>query len=711
MLGRFLNPGSVAVVGAADDPSKLRGKLFRLALNSGFGGKIYPVHPTAKVVQGQKAFASLQDLPAGADLVLIATPGATVPGIVAEAIASGSKAAVILSSGVDQAALDAVVGDNDFRYFGPNTEGYVAIGSIAATFAAVVEEAQSAAVPTGPGRKIAIVSQSGGLGFALYGRAIREALDFSAVITTGNEGDVDCLDAVEALLEQGETGVILMFVEGLKTPSRLAVVATKAANLGVPLVIMKVGRSEAGQRAAVSHTAHLTGADTAYDTIFAKYGIHRVFDQEEMLASAAGLARFPKGRVRKVVIVTTSGGAGAWAADLCAAGGFDVPLLSDQLQAQLNAHIPGFGSAANPVDATAQAVEDGGATLVKLLDMLQQSDEIDAVVVNMGLAKVGRIEALRGSLEPLLARATKPILFHSHILPSDDNFAAIASMGGQAFHSLRGCVAALTAIDRHALFLETWRPQGHCAEVGSPRLDGLPAGVIDEAATARLLDAYAVPVAPSRLVQSPAEALTAIMELGAPVALKIQSPDIAHKTEAGGVALGITEANAAETFDRILASVHQYQPDARIEGILVQKMMPKGHEIVIGVSRDPDFGPLVMLGAGGIYLEVLKDVVFAAAPVSPDEAKAMIDRLKIAPILAGARGEPPADIEALSDLIVQIGQLAAAEEQIDQLDLNPVFVYPKGQGVIAVDALAVVGSAAGQRHHNPAPNPENFRAP
>lgn len=691
MLGRFLYPGSVAVVGAADDTARLRGKLFKLAIGSNFAGNVYPVHPTATVVQGHKAFASLADIPGGADLVLIATPGATVPGIVEEAIATGSRAAVILSSGVDQAALDAAVDGHDFRYIGPNTEGYVAADGIAATFAAVVDEAQQSPAPAGPGRKVAIVSQSGGLGFALFGRARREALDFSAVITTGNEGDVECLDAVEALLDQGDAGVILMFVEGLKSPSRLQGVAAKAADKGVPLVIMKVGRSEAGQRAAVSHTAHLTGADTAYDTVFDQFGILRVFDQEDMLASAAGLARYPRGRVRKVAIVTTSGGAGAWAADLCGAGGLDVPLLSGELQAELGDYIPDFGSAANPVDATAQAVEDGGVTLVKVLDILQKSDEVDAVIVNMGLAKAGRIEALRGQLEPLLAGATKPILFHSHILPREDNFAAIASMGGQAFHSLRGCVAALSAIDCHAAFLERWRSRDEALAAGTCKFSGLAPGVLDEARTSALLAAYSVPIAPSRLAGSLSQVQSAIAELGEPVVLKIQSPDIAHKTEAGGVALGVTAADAPAIHDRILASARQYAPGARIEGVLVQKMMPRGREVVVGVTRDPDFGPLIMLGAGGIYLEVLKDVVFALAPVSRQQALAMIGRLQTAPILEGTRGEEPGDLDALAELIVRVGHLAASEPEIGQLDLNPVFVYPRGQGVVAVDALAVAG--------------------
>ena len=693
VLSSFITPESVAVVGAADDPAKLRGKLFRLLLDSDYPGAVYPVHPRGGTIQGKTAYRSLSEVPGGAELVLIAAPGETVPGVIREAVASGARAAVILSSGVDMAALEAAIGDSGLRYMGPNTEGYFVPGRIAATFAAVAETAIAAGrEPARPGRKVSIVSQSGGLGFALFGRGLAEHLDFHAVLTTGNEGDVECLDFVDLLLDQGETGVILMFIEGLKTPSRFAAVAAKAADKGVPIVIMKIGRSEAGQRAAVSHTAHLTGADTAYDAMFDRYGVIRVYDQEEMLAAAAAFSRFPGGRARRAAVVTTSGGAGAWAADLCGVAGIDVPLLSETVQKEIGEYIPGFGSPANPVDVTAQAVEDGGRTLVKVIEKLERSDEIDAIIVNMGLAKPGRVAALADMLGPLFGRATKPILFHSHILPVAENLGALARLGGHGFQSFRGCAAALSALDRYALFRDRWTGAGDAAATRSPVAADLPAGVADEAGTARLLDAYAIPVPPSALATSAQDAGCAAAAMGFPVVMKIQSPDIAHKTEAGGVALDVGESDVRATYDRILASARAYAPDARIEGVLVQKMMPRGREVVIGVTRDPDFGPLVMLGAGGIYLEVLKDVAFAPVPIDRGQALALIDTLKTAPILKGVRGEAPADIDALAELIVRVAELARSEANIDQLDLNPVFVYPRGEGVVAVDALIVAGN-------------------
>lgn len=699
VLSSFFTPASIAVVGAADDPAKLRGKLLKLAVDSGYAGAVYPVHPKGGTIQGHAAFSSLSEIPGGAELVLIATPGATVPGVVREAVAAGAKAAVILSSGVDMAELTDSVGDSGLRYMGPNTEGYFDLGGVAATFAAVVEEALAADnVAARPGRKVSIVSQSGGLGFCLFGRGLADNLDFQSVITTGNEGDLECLDFVDHLLDAGDTGVIVMFIEGLKTPARFASVAAKAADKGVPIVVMKVGRSEAGQRAAISHTAHLTGADTAYDAVFDRYGVIRVFDMEEMLAAAAALARFPQGRVTRAAVVSTSGGAGAWAADLLGTAGIDVPALSPALQASLQEFIPAFGSPANPVDVTAQAVEAGGRPLAKVLARLQHSDEIDAIVVNMGLHKPGRVRSLADLLGPLYAGASKPILFHSHILPHPENMAALAELGGQGFASFRGCATALSAIDRHAVFLADWKQRATATAPAAAVADRFAPGVLDEAQTTTLLSAYDIPVPPNALAQTSGDAQAQARAMGFPVVLKIQSPDIAHKTETGGVVLNVGEDGVEAAFDRIMASAKAHVPDAWIEGVLVQKMMPKGHEIVIGVTRDPDFGPLVMLGSGGIYLEVLKDVVFAPVPISPDEAKTLIGRLKTAPILQGVRGQAGGDIDALAALVSRVAELARAEGNIDQLDLNPVFVYPAGEGVVAVDALAVAGQPSSGGH-------------
>jgi acetyltransferase len=690
MLSSFFNPSSVAVVGASDDTHKLRGKLLQL-LRQSYAGPIYPVHPTAASIQGLAAVPDVGAIRGDIDLVVIATPGPTVATILGQAAAAGARAAVVLSSGVDSRASAAAVGSRRLRWMGPNSEGYFITAGPAVTFSGVAERVISEGRRTRPagGQPISIVSQSGGLGFALYGRALADHLDIHAVLTTGNEGDLDCLDCVEFLLEEGRSGALLMFIEGLKHPTRFASVASRAADLGVPLIVMKVGSSEAGQRAAVSHTAHLTGSDTAYDAVFKRYGVTRAHDLEEVLATAAAFSRLPRTPVRNTAIVTTSGGAGAWAADLCAREAIEVPVLSASLREKLSQHVPAFGSTANPIDVTAAVVEDGGVNLARVLEHLQTSDEVDSVIVNMGLATTDRVQGLSSVLGPLLAAPRKPILFHSHMMADTGNPLALSQLGGHMFPSLRGCALALRAVDRYANFKKLWRNLERPPSAAPTLPPGLR-GVLDNTATRKLLEAYDVPVPATFLVQSRAAAIAAATQIGCPVVLKIQSPDIPHKTEAGAVATNVGAAQVGETYDRIRSNAAAYAPQARLEGVLVQRMMPKGHELVIGVIQDRDFGPLVMLGSGGIYLEVLKEVTFAPAPISHQVAHQMIEELRIAPILKGVRGAEPSDIDALAVLLTRVGQLAWAESsRLSQLDLNPVFVYGAGEGVVAVDALAV----------------------
>ena len=369
--------------------------------------------------------------------------------------------------------------------------------------------------------------------------------------------------------------------------------------------------------------------------------------------------------------------------------GLDVPVLSDGLQRDLSEWIPEFGSTANPVDVTANAVEAGGVPLVHVLERLQDSDEVDAFIVNIGLHAPGRISKLADILGQVFANAKKPILFTSHILPIAENMAALAKLGGQGFHSYTGCAAALNGIGRYAAFQTSWNGRKTVAPATAPKLADLKPGVLDEADTSALIKAYDIPTPRTALAASRDVAAREAAAMGFPVVLKIQSPDISHKTEAGGVKLGVAAGEVEAAFDEIMANAKAYDPQARLEGVLIQKMMPKGHEMVIGVIRDPDFGPLVMLGSGGIYLEVLKDVVFAPPPISPEEAKRLILSLKTAAILQGVRGQKPADIDALAALVSRVSEVARTETSIEQIDFNPLFVYPEGEGVVAVDALAV----------------------
>jgi acetyltransferase len=404
-------------------------------------------------------------------------------------------------------------------------------------------------------------------------------------------------------------------------------------------------------------------------------------------------------------VVTTSGGAGGWAADLLSAQGLTLPALSPQLQQELLQHMPAYGSPGNPVDTTVAVMEHKGKGMLGVIATLARSGEVDAVLVNMGLGTKGRVTGMAPELNPLLERCGVPVLFHSHITPSPENLAALADIGAHGFPSFRACAAALDALRRYGQFQQRRAPAGDSVtstSTPSPLLrEGrLQPGVLGEADARGLLAHYKIPVPPSVLAQNADDALTAARDMGFPVVLKIQSPDIAHKTEAGGVELHVQADSLKQAHARLMGNVKRHAPTARIEGVQVQKMMPPGHELVVGLVNDVDFGPLVMLGFGGIYVEVLKDVVFAPPPIGRAEALRMIDSLRASAILKGARGRPEADLEALADFLGAVAQLAAdGDGVIDQADFNPVLVYPKGKGVVAVDALVSVGAGAKEGQH------------
>lgn len=700
----LLQPRSIAVVGASEDVGKTGGKVLRCLRDGGFSGTIYPVNPGGQpTIQGLRNYATLADVPEPPNVLLVVIPGAAVPALIEDAAVRGCGGAVVFSSDVVAADMEravAVARAYGMSVLGPNTEGFFLPGrKLAATFAPVVEEVMAhPRAPRASKRPVAVVSQSGGIGFALFGRALNEHLDLHSVVTTGNESDLEVLDFVEQHIDSGEAGVILLFIEGLKDARRFGAVAQKAAAKQVPIVVMKVGRSEAGQRAAISHTAHLAGADAAYDAVFERHGVIRVSDVEEMLALGAALSLMPLIQGRRVAVVTTSGGAGGWAADLLSAQGLELPPLSDALQKRIMEFVPPYASAGNPVDTTVVATEHKGRGMLGVIDALARSGEVDAVVLNMGLSAKGRIAGMAPELRPLLERCGMPVLFHSHIVPSQENLAALADIGAHGFPSFRTCAAAIDALRCYGQFqkrrVQEPLASGRRIEHGSSLLvpGRLADGVLGEADTRELLEHYRLPMPPSVLVRDAAAAMQAARAMGFPVVLKIQSPDIAHKTEAGGVELHVLADTLNAAYGRLMGNVERLAPGARLEGVQVQKMMPPGLELVVGMVNDIDFGPLVMLGFGGIYIEVLKDVVFAPPPISRGQALRMIDSLKGSAILKGARGRPEADVDALADFLAGVAELATdGDGVLDQIDFNPVLVYPRGQGVVAVDALVAVG--------------------
>ncbi len=698
-LAPFFAPRSVAVVGAADDPTRLRGRILAQLLKGGFTGPVYPVHPTATAVQGLPAYRSVSLTPAPADLALVAIPSDRVPAVLEECAAAGVRSVLVYSGGFAeegegkrglQDEVTAIAARTGIRVSGPNSVGFLNVAdAVCATFSPAIDFAALPAQRERNGaRRIGIVSQSGGLGFAIFNRGLRRHLSFSHVVNTGNEADIDATDVLDFLVDDADTGVIVMFLESIRRGDRFKEVAAKALERGKPIIVAKVGRSAAGQRAALSHTASLTGADAAYDSVFRRYGIIRVDDQDAMLDAAQAFALCRPMRGRRVGIVTISGGVGGWMADTLEGQGFTVPALPADVQGRIRTFLPPFGAAFNPIDITANAMENDHR--VRSLEVLAAADGIDAIVNVSSLAADPRLAPECERLAALARSSERPVLFYSYPLPSAEASRTLARIGIPLYTSLAGVARALSALaDHHAARQRTDGQAVAGDQAAARRVLDAAGETLCEYEAAPLLAAYGIATAPARLARTAAEAQQAAMELGFPVVLKIQSPDIPHKTEAGGVALGLGDAAAvADAFRKISAAVRASHPAADIRGVLVQRMAPKGVEMIAGAVADAAFGPQVSIGLGGVLVEILRDVAMAPAPFSAGDAARLVDGLRGAPLLAGWRGAPAADGAAFAELAARLSRLASdLSDRVLEIELNPILVHPRGQGVSVVDAL------------------------
>lgn len=697
-LDRFLSPRSVAIVGASPEKRGIRGALLNFLRKNGFAGAIYPINPTHAEIDGLRCYPRVGDVGAPIDLALIAIPAAGVLDVLEECAAAGVANAVIISSGFAedtqvrsdlQERIVALARRTGMRICGPNAEGFHnEVDHVTATFSPAADrDAAGAAVCLN--RRIGIVAQSGGMGFALYNRGRAAGLAFSVVATTGNEADLTAADFLAHLATRADTAGILLFLETIRDPAGFVAAAEAARDAGKPVVAIKVGRSVAGKAAAASHTASMAGWDTAYDAMFRRCGVTVASDLDEALAFSAALLTNPPAHGPRIAVVTISGGAGALVADVVTAGGLEMPELSSELQAKIRGFIPSYGSTRNPVDLTAGGARGGG--LLRAIELLSGADEIDQIALAVTLSNPTHISMDLSGLAQLIAERRKPILFHSYTLPSPLGQNALVEAGTFIYPTMASLAAAARMLARAAP-----SPFGAAAELSpgiAAALDQAEGPLTEHGAKA-LLGAAGLQMPPGALARSEEE-LDAIAErLGFPLAVKIQSVDLPHKTEAGGVRLGIADATTLHRAYRdVLAAVKAHAPQARVDGVLVERMAGSGVEMIIGIVRDPSFGPVIMVGAGGVTTELFQDTACRLAPVSGTEALAMVRELRSAPLLEGFRGAPKADVQALTRLIAQVSQLASAErERIAELELNPVIVHRAGEGCTIADALVVLAS-------------------
>jgi acetate---CoA ligase (ADP-forming) len=711
-LRPLFSPDSVAIIGASGDTHSLRGRTTEFLIAHGYPGRIYPVTRSQPEVFGLKSYATVAELPEAPDLAVVVVPAAYVAPTLEECGKKGVRAAVIISSGFaeergeaaqerDQ-ALRQVIERHGIIVCGPNSEGLVnPLKPLVATFSPVFHDPKQSLFPTSNrSRAIAVSCQSGALTFAFLSRGRPRQLRFTYQASAGNQICLEAHDYLDWLIDSGGADIFIAYLESIQDPERFRAVAEKAAAAGKPMILAKVGRSEAGRRAAASHTGSLANSGAIDDAIFRHHGIIRGEDLDHALDIAAAFAfcKLPKGN--RVAVITGSGGSAVWMSDILSAHGLELPVLEEHLQQRLMALLPSYASAQNPVDGTAQAIHQVG--YAKLVEIVRESQRIDTILLIGSLANEATAKTRAEELAAVTGSTEQPIILSTYTTATEGAMAAFAEAGIPCYTSMPSCARAIRALVDYARFQarrdRAAPPPTTLPSIRDETARALAAAgrVLTENDAKALLGGYGIPRPPEALATSADEAVAAVIRIGGAVALKVQSPDITHKTEAGAVALGIEgDAAVREAYRNVLANAKAAHPDAAIEGVLVQRMASPGVEIILGITRDPVFGPMLMVGLGGIHVEVLRDVAFSPVPIGPDDALALLSELKGAALLDGVRSAAPADRAALSELIAALSRFAADHaDAIEEIDLNPVIVHPKGQGLTIVDALIVKRQAA-----------------
>jgi acyl-CoA synthetase (NDP forming) len=697
-LAELLNPRSVAIVGASEDQAKFGGRLFKTLLKHRYAGTVYPINPVRERLFGLPTFPSIEALPDSPDMVVMALPRDKVLETVRACADRGAKAGIIITSkfsdaGPEGAALErevvAAAAAGGMRLIGPNC-----LGMISPANRVVLCSSPALDVEALIEAPIGFISQSGALMGTLFDRAHGLGIGFSHCVSVGNQADLELSDFVEFLIEDDHTQVICSYVEGIKSPDRFAELARRARAAGKPWLMVKAGTTADGSRAAFSHTASLAGDFAALKALCERENVVLMDDPLDMLSLARAMVRFPGRRVQQVAVITTSGGGGAITADRLSETGIGLSTFEPRTQETL-AQYYSEGQANNPVDVggarhdvtaplgvvTAEAVLADANTDLALM-ALTTAPDVPGLTQQLieGAARdgAGGKPTLYVMLPGRVAEPARRLLIE-HGLPYVDTVAEAVSV------------------------LRAWKAWSSYEEPAAPeRPAGMPTlapaeGQLGEHDTKALLAQAGVAVNQAVIVADPADVVAAGEQLGYPLVLKVVSPDITHKTDVGGVALGIDgAASLAERLARMREQVTQRAPGARITGYSLQRMEGGELELIVGARRDPQFGPQVVVGAGGVLVELFGDVVVLPAPIDAAAVRAALRRLRIAPLLGAYRGRGPLDVDAVVDAVMRMSWLAcdiatAHPGRDFEIEVNPLKVRLQGQGVVAVDARARIG--------------------
>jgi acetyl coenzyme A synthetase (ADP forming)-like protein len=698
MLDAFFQPASVAVIGASSNPSKLGHAVLKNLVEGGYAqrGQIYPINPGGGEILGQRVYASVLDVPAPIDLVVIVIPYPLVPAALRECGQKGIPAAIVISAGFREAGMEGLEREQELvqiareyklRLIGPNCLGVID------TFTPINASFAAGTPPAGP---MAFMSQSGALGTAVLDIALAGRLGLSKFVSLGNKADVSETDLLQAWADDEHTRVILIYSEGVPNGQEFIQVARQITPK-IPVIAIKSGVTQSGSRAVSSHTGSLAGSEQAYHAAFHQAGILRADSMEELFDMALAIGYQPPLAGRRVAIVTNAGGPGILATDALERAGLSIARFEIETIQALEQYLPDASSAANPVDVLGDARADRYRFA---MEKVAADTNTDGMLVLLTPQANTEIEATAEAVGNLASKRVKPILACFMGEARVEGGIEILNRYGvpnypfpeRAAHALRAMADYLEIKARPAPQFEAFQFDRQAVQSVITRVHSEERTSIGDSEAREILRAYNLRIPRSEIAENPDHAVEIASQIGYPVVLKIASPDILHKTDVGGVKVGLQNAEAVrDAFELMVYRAQRYVPEARIWGCLVQEMAPSGGlEVLVGMNRDPQFGPLVTFGLGGIYVETLKDVTFRIAPFSRKEAEEMIGEIRAHALLDGVRGRPAMDKDAIVEALLRIGQLVQDFPDIVELDINPLMVYPRDQGAIAIDMRLVL---------------------
>lgn len=707
-LEALLKPKAVAVLGASANKNKLGYLQVKALLDGGFQGEIYPINPNTDKIEGLRCYDSLASLPAPVDLAVFCVSADSAEECLYDCANNKVKSVILFASGYSevgeegvkkQERLQKIAVDSGIRILGPNCVGLVnTVNGLVCTFSPGLT-----ALPLKDKREVGFITQSGAFGVLTYIAAAQAGLTFNYFVSVGNEAETEFSDLVEYMIHDFETSVISGYLEGEKNPDRLRKLAAEALEVNKPIIIMKSGRSTAGGRAAVSHTGSLAGSDKIYDGFFKQTNIVRADDYNDIISFSKlfQAKKLPKGR--NTVIITSSGGRGINEADRCEDYGLPVQQLKAQTKQEIEKRIPSFGSAANPIDLTAEAAVTNPELFVEPLKALIEDPDVDIIMFSefpMGWdvdsPHLQEFIRLCNRTDKLVFITTFPL--EGMAVPSGTE-----ELERNGIPVITGDLNPVRALKKLVDYSERYQKMKHVDKTENMQQQTEvnvskwlnPGAVLSESQASEVLEAYGIPTAKRAIAKTEMEAVQQANTIGYPVVVKIHSADIPHKSDANAIELNLWhEQDVRTAYRQVLQNAEAYRPNAELDGVLVQQMLPKGEEIICGVSNDSSFGPVIMFGLGGVFVEVFEDTAFRVAPITKQDAIDMIMETKGYQILQGTRGKSAVDMEAIADILMRVSALVSDyRHAIQELDINPLIVYK--QGIVAADAMLTVKEAEG----------------